>query len=120
MRTFSWTKAVGFGVLLWLTSFAVISTLGSRYEVLWVQVALAVGAGIVAYIFSSFSEIDTAEHAVAYGVAWAVIGITLDLVVSRALAPTMFANWSYWLGYTLVLLAPWLQIETRSVSHSYA
>ena len=51
---FSWTKALGFGALIWLIMFALVSAMvGFKiYDSTWMQIIAALVAGVLAYLFA--------------------------------------------------------------------
>lgn len=117
MNQFSWTKAFGIGILLWaiiflaaifLVSLKISLTNGS-------MLILAIIAGILAFTFSIGANPNNSGQALSYGLIWALIGIALDLLVSRRFDAGITKLWSYWVGYALVLLSPWFEYETKGI-----
>ena len=118
--TFSWLKAVALGILLWMVVFTVVSGLVAfkTYDSGWVQLAVAVFAGIIAFVATPLVRPKTAGTALAYGLVWALSGLTLDVIISMQFNRAIFLEWSLWLSYLLVVVAPWAQFETSSGSAS--
>ncbi|MBU6447410.1 hypothetical protein KGQ24_01025 [Patescibacteria group bacterium] len=114
MNKFNWLKGISFGILIWLAAFvigAILVAMGAVLNVWWMLV-LAVIAGALSYIFAGNANPRTTGQAFGYGITWAVIGLVLDLAVTyRFSGTTVIAGmWTYWLGYALVLMAPWLNV----------
>lgn len=118
MNKFNWFKAIGFGIAIWLLMFAIASlAVGiGIYASLWTQLALALIAGILGYVFAAFLDSYSDSQALGYGVVWAAAGIILDLTVVSLFSLQMFGFWQYWLGYALLLFAPWVQLQMRQGS----
>jgi hypothetical protein len=119
MNNFSWAKAIGYGVSIWLVMFIIAAILVSGMSVAlsngtWLT--LAIVAGIVSYLFALGTEAATSAQALGYGLAWAVVGMILDAIISRRFQSNIFGLWEYYFGYALVLLAPWIEYETQGSS----
>lgn len=123
MNIFSWSKAFGFGALIWLIMFAIVSALVG-FDVtmtsIWWALLVAVIAGFASYIFAGYSNMESSGQAFGYGIIWVIIGLVLDFIVTKQFEPNIFSSWVYWGGYALVLLAPWFRLEARSGSHAPA
>ncbi|OGE77805.1 MAG: hypothetical protein A2751_02000 [Candidatus Doudnabacteria bacterium RIFCSPHIGHO2_01_FULL_46_14] len=117
MNNFNWTKAFGFGALIWVIMFAAAAILVSLNVVLsvWTMLALAVIAGVLSYSFAISANPQTAGEALGYGVLWAALGIVLDLLISRQfnVGSGIFGVWTYWLGYALMLFVPSLRVPSE-------
>lgn len=114
MNKFNWLKGISFGILIWLAAFvigAILVAMGATLNVWWMLV-LAVIAGALSYIFAGNANPRTTGQAFGYGLTWAVIGLALDLAITyRFSGTTVIASmWTYWFGYALVLMAPWLNV----------
>ncbi len=109
----NWKKAIGFGVLLWIIMFVVVSVLVGFdvYKYLWVQVVAAIIAGVVSLVLAGYVKPHKAGLALGYGLTWVIVGIILDLIITTRFDPTVFSSWILWLGYALVLLAPLLKVR---------
>ena len=115
MNNFSWTKALGFGALVWLIMFAVSSAVAGYGIAIGtgMGVALAILVGILAYLFAMGLNTENSAQAFEYGVVFAVVGIVLDYFISYQFATGIFATWTYWAGYALVVLAPFVEYEMQ-------
>jgi hypothetical protein len=116
MNNFSWAKAFGYGIAIWMIMFIVAAILAVGFGVtlgagMWVS--LAVLAGIISYLFATGTEAATSGQALGYGFAWAVIGIVLDVIISYRFQSNIFGLWEYYLGYALVVSAPWFEYEMQ-------
>jgi len=115
VNNFSWTKALGFGALIWLIMFAVSSAIAG-YGIsmgIGVSIALVVLVAVLAYLFALGLKSEDSAQAFEYGVVFAAVGILLDYVISARFAPGIFATWAYWIGYALVVVAPFAQHEMQ-------
>jgi hypothetical protein len=115
MNNFSWTKALGFGVLLWLIMFAVVSALVGFgwYGSLFTQVIAAVVSGIAAYVLAAYVPMRSSSQAFGYGFLWVGIAVVLDAVISLQYQAGLLGSWTYWLGSALVLFAPWFHLGSE-------
>lgn len=119
MNNFSWTKGFGFAVLIWTILFAVgavLVLLGVTLSTGW-MLGLAIAAGILSYTFAIAANSQNSVEALGYGFLWAVIGMVLDLIITLqfSAAHGVLSHWVYWVGYTLVLFAPWIEYEIQGV-----
>lgn len=114
MNKFSWSKALGFGVLIWAIATAVLAILGQIQSIgpLWAHGIIAGIAAISAYLFTRNAQPASAEQALGYGVIWAVIMLVLDLAATQWFDAHVFSAWQYWIGPALVFLAPQLPAAT--------
>ncbi|HYF04927.1 MAG TPA: hypothetical protein VEA59_02025 [Patescibacteria group bacterium] len=115
---FNWTKALGYGVLLWVVMFvvgAILASMGIGLSAGWILVLGIIGA-ILAYSFAANARPGTAGAALGYGITFAVIGIILDSLISAQFTAgtNLFNSWTYWLGYVLVLAAPMFAPSVQS------
>ncbi len=108
-----WKKLIGFGVLIWILMFVTVSIFIAYdvYKFIWMQVIIAVIAGIIAFILAGVVKPSKIALALGYGLIWVIIGLVLDAVVTARFISEIFASWSLWLGYLLVLLAPVLRVK---------
>ncbi|MDR3643261.1 MAG: hypothetical protein P4L74_06590 [Candidatus Doudnabacteria bacterium] len=105
---FSWVKALFFGLLTWCTMFilgalVVTAQLGLGA---WIMLILAAIAGLVSFGFATIATPESVGQAIGYGAVFAAFGLILDVLISRHLQPGLYAVWTYWLAYALVLLSP--------------
>ncbi len=120
MHNFSWAKAIGFGVLLWAILFvvaAIMAGLGVAVTA-WSVFVLAIIAGGLAFSFTVGARPANSAQAFGYGFVWMAAGLVLDLIITQQLRSAIFGFWSYWLGYVLVLVAPWLEHELENTGTS--
>jgi len=113
MNNFSWSKAIGYGAIIWLIIFAFVSGLVGLglYGSVWVQLGIALLVGILAYVFAQSTAVKGIPQALSYGIIWVIIGLLLDLVVTMRFEPAIFSSWTLWIGYALTLLAPLAVME---------
>jgi hypothetical protein len=109
----NWKKALGFGVLLWVLMFVIVSALiGFKIqEFLWVEIGISIISGVVSFILAGYVKPRSSGLALAYGVSWLVVGVILDAIVTMRFNPAIFTSWMLWLGYGLVVLAPLLRVK---------
>lgn len=106
---------MGFGALVWLVMFAAASAIvgfGAAIGTGW-GITLAVAVGILAYVAGVFAESENSGQALGYGLVFAAVGLILDFAISARFAGSLSSQWTYWLGYALVLFAPWLEYELQ-------
>lgn len=118
----SWKKVLGFGVLLWIIMFVLVSAfLAFKFYPpkgpSWMAIVMAVVSGVIAYIFAGKLKPASLGQALGYGIFWVVVCVILDFLITKQFENTIFSQWTIWLSYLLVLLAPLLQVtktaETR-------
>ena len=109
----NWKKAIGFGILLWVLMFVIVSAfIGFKiYDYLWVKILIAVIGGIISFILAGHVKPKSYGIAFAYGASWVVIGVLLDAIVTMRFNPAIFAEWTLWFSYGLGLLAPLLRVK---------
>ncbi|OGE75436.1 MAG: hypothetical protein A3C85_02975 [Candidatus Doudnabacteria bacterium RIFCSPHIGHO2_02_FULL_48_21] len=119
MNNFNLTKALGFGVVIWFTMFALVSAMVgfNLFDSVLSQITVGIIGGIVAYGFASNARSPSQLQSFAYGGTWLAIGVILDAIVTSRFETGLFGSWTYWLGYGLILFAPWLQLELRTGEH---
>lgn len=117
---FNWTKGVGYGVLIWAVMFVIgwiLTALNVNFiDNTGIQVIMALIAGAVAFAFAADARPANAGQAFGYGIIWVAAGLILDTIITGQMQPLVFTRWAYWLGYALILLSPWFQLE----SHTHA
>lgn len=120
MNKFNWSKALGFGVLIWAVMFVAVwaAIAMGIFSSVWTQIALAVIAAVATYLFASNAAASDIGPAFGYGVIFAAIGIALDLIISQRLVPGLFGLWTYYLTYAAILFAPSVQLGFGSSSTS--
>ena len=112
MNKFSWTKAIGFGIAIWAAIFIVASIVVSGLGIALgtgTFTALAILAGILSYLFAIGTGSKNSAQALGYGVVFTAVGVVLDTLISYQFQSNIFSQWQYYLGYALVLLAPWIE-----------
>ena len=109
----NWKKGVIFGVLIWILMFVIVSifTGFKIYGSTWMHIITAIIAGAISYVFAGKIKPNKAKLALSYGLAWVLIGVILDALITMRSNPAIFSSRSLWLGYILVLLAPLLQVK---------
>ncbi len=109
---FNFGRAIGFGILLWIIVFA-LSALAMAVG--WTGFAvvgfiIAVIAGILAFVFAGYVHEDNALMAFYTSLTFVVITAVLDLVITMRFSSTIFSQWTLWLGYALIFIAPFMQV----------
>jgi hypothetical protein len=120
--TFSWTKALGYGVLTWLFMALALLILAQFESVtpIWAHSIAAAIAGVSAFFFGRNAKSTSGGQALEYGLVFAAVLMVLDLAVTQWYDEHIFGSWQYWASYALVLVAPWIQEETHEVSGAHA
>ncbi len=118
----NWKKAIGFGILLWVLMFAIVSVfIGFKiYDYLWIEILIAVIGGIISFILAGYVKPKSYGTALSYGVSWLVVGVILDIIVTMRFNAAIFTAWTLWLGYGLGVLAPLLRVKKQSVTSPMA
>ena len=113
----NWKKALGFGVLIWVVMFILISIF-IAYNMtvgLLVNAVVTIVTLVVAYFLARNIAPSGSGIALKYGLVFAVVGIVLDYLISQKFAPGMFASVWYWVYYVLLLLVPLLAVKKTMV-----
>lgn len=113
----NWKKAIGYGVLLWVLMFVIVSVFIAYdlHDIFWMQIIEALIAGLISLMLAGRLQLSKAGEAFAYGLLWVVVGLVLDLFITMKFAPDFFTTWTVWLAYILVLLAPLLKIKKPTI-----
>ncbi|MDE2031098.1 MAG: hypothetical protein KGI58_02460 [Patescibacteria group bacterium] len=109
MNNFNLTKALVFGVFIWIIMFAFISFLigVNLYDTsTLMKVIVVLVAAILSYLFARNIKSPTLSQAFGYGFIWAFIGIGLDMLINSEFNFNLLSSWEYWLSYTLIIFAP--------------
>ncbi|KKT01264.1 MAG: hypothetical protein UW07_C0039G0009 [Candidatus Nomurabacteria bacterium GW2011_GWF2_43_8] len=113
----NWKKALGFGVLIWIVIFVLASAFmayglesGTLFNVLLTILCL-----ISIYIVARYIAPASYGIALQYGLAFAVIGIVLDYLITAKFAPYIFSSVYYWVGYVLSVFVPLLAVKKTMV-----
>lgn len=116
----NWKKLIGFGLLWWVIIFVVVSALMAFkfYSGILVEIGIAVLVGIIIFILAGYAKPLGLGQALTYGLVWAIIGLILDYFITLRYNDAIFKQWTLWLGYALVLLAPILRIKKSAESNS--
>jgi len=109
----NWKKALGFGALLWVLMFVIVSALiGFKIqEFIWVEIGISIISGVISFILAGYVKPKSFGMALGYGASWLVVGVILDAIVTMRFNPAIFTSWMLWLGYGLVVLAPLLRVK---------
>lgn len=108
----NYKKAIMYGALGWVIMFAIVSALLDIYtQFAFVKVLVAVIAGVVAYILAGYLEIESYKTALIYGILWLIVGIVLDFLITVRFNSAIFTQWSLWLGYIFIVLAPLFRVK---------
>ena len=111
---FNWKKGIGFGLLLWIIMFVIISLfVGFKVSLTstFMSLLMTLISAIIVLVLAGYVTPKNAGIALGYGLLWAVIGIILDLIISKRFAPGMFREVYYWLSYLLVVILPLLRVK---------
>lgn len=100
---------LGYGILIWLIMFLLVSALigYNFYQDFWLsKFATPLVAGLLSLFFAFLIRPKDLESALTYGMVWLVVGIALDVFLTRTVTKDIFLNSSYWMGYALIALVP--------------
>lgn len=114
MNNFNWTKAIGFGALIWAVMAVVLWALGgiNSLSPLWAHGIVAAVGGIMGFVLARNAKPATGMQGAGYGLVWAAMILVLDFAVIQWFDAHIFASWQYWIGPALALVIPWVQTET--------
>lgn len=104
----NWKKALSYGLLIWMVMFVGISILVAFAAGPWAKniVGWLIVIAITWYAAVK-CKIKSAAVGFRYGLAFVVIGLILDYLIStKYTGMALFTSKSYWLGYALTLLIP--------------
>lgn len=109
----NWKKGIGFGALVWAVMFVVVSILLAYKmpENMTFTVIVTLASLVTVYFCAKNLAPKSSMEAIKYGLVFAVVGIILDLLISRMFAPNIFSTVSYWISYVLVVLVPLLTVK---------
>ena len=122
MNKFSWSKALGFGVLIWAIMAIALWILASFQSIgpLWAHGIVAAIGGVSAFLFARSASAQSGTQGAEYGLVFAAVVLLLDLAATQWFDAHIFAAWQYWVGIAAVFLAPWVQTEAhQTLSHSH-
>lgn len=112
----NWKKALGFGALVWIIMFIVVSIFiaygapsGELPSPL--NIVLTIISLVTVYIVSRYLALGNYNMALGYGLVFAVVGIVLDFLISQRFAPGMFSSVYYWVSYLLIVFVPLLAVK---------
>jgi len=96
-----WKKAIGFGLLMWMIMFAVVSALMAvgLAEWSWLWIITAIIAGVVGFALAKWVKPKAISLGIGYALIWVVIGLALDALVTRYFAPDILTDWTLYVGY---------------------
>lgn len=111
-----WKKAVGFGAVIWILMFVIISIFiaFNIFGNAVAKVIIAIIAGAISYFLATKIKPADVKMALAYGVIWVIMGVILDALITVRFNALIFSSKGLWLGYLLVLLAPLLTVKKGS------
>lgn len=106
-------KAIGFGLLLWVIIFVVVSVFIAFdiYNSTLMHIITAIIAGAISLIFANYLKPKNVQLALSYSLSWVIIAVILDAIITMRFNSQIFMMKSLWLGYALVLLTPLLRVK---------
>jgi hypothetical protein len=113
----NYKKLIGFGILLWITAFAIASVfVGAKaIDSIAAKITVPIVVGIAAFFVGKNLKLKSIPETLKYSVVWIVIGVLLDMAVTVPFTGWgIFAEWNVWLGYFFVLTAPLLATKLSS------
>ena len=113
----NWLKTIGFGALIWVLMFAIVSALMAYglYANIYEKAIVALIAGVLSFFATGFLKPDKINTALIYGIVFVVIGVILDALITMRFNNQILLSKAVWLGYLLILLAPLLRIKKAAV-----
>ena len=118
MKKFNWSKAIGYGMLIWAIMALLVKAayymgiIGSA----WTGIILVMIAALLSYSLGGRIDFQNGGQSFEYGLSWIIVGFILDLIITMQVYPAVVSTWFYWVGYALILFAPevkWLGQDVR-------
>lgn len=109
----NYTKAIGYGLLIWVVMFAVVSAFLPYYNQAWMKVVLVVVVALISYACATRLRLKSYAAAIDYGVVWVLVAVLLEVLVTQRFNPLIFTEWSLWVGYAATLIAPSLTVRSH-------
>jgi len=118
MEKLNWSKAIGFGALIWAIMFALVALFMSfnLYDWVFSKIIVVLAAGVLSYLFARNIRFSRSSQILPYSLTWVIVGIILDLVISMRFYGTLFSTWEYWLAYAFILFTPLLYIGRSEIT----
>ncbi len=112
---FNWLKTLGYGTLFWVIMSFFVWTLASfgLYDSLVSKTFIVVAAGTLSALFVENITLYRTPLTFFYGLAFVVIGMVLDLLISLQFTRVVFMTGTYWLSYAAILAGPMLNLKNR-------
>lgn len=106
----NYKKLIGYGVLIWVIVFAVVSAF-IAFDIpsdnLFVNLVSLIAIIIATWFLAKNLKVKTQKEMIKYSLAWLIIAIILDLIVSVQFTGFgLFGRWHVLFGYLLILIVP--------------
>jgi len=106
----NYKKLIGYGVLIWVIVFAVVSAFiafGVSSDNLFVNLVSLIAIIIAAWFLARNLKVKSQKEMVKYSLVWLAITVILDLAISiQFTGLELMAKWHVLLGYLLILIVP--------------
>lgn len=114
---FNWSKAIGFGIAIWLMVFALSRLLVGLdlRDSIWASAAIVAVAGLASFLLTRNLRLENSSQAMLYSLTWVVVSVLLDATVTAQFNPVVFTAQSQWLSYAAILFAPLLELTSRPI-----
>ena len=113
-----WKKALGFGFVVWIVMFVlayILMAAGLVSGSAAFGVTLGVLCLVAVFVVAKYLAPSSGAIAIQYGLAFAVVGIILDYLVTTRFAPDVFSSMYYWVTYVLIVFVPMLAVKKSSI-----
>ncbi len=114
----NWKRGIGYGILIWVIMFAVMSAfVAYRIDTTggWAMIVGVIITAMLAYTFTGMVNPNSKATAFYYGLVWAVVGVILDYLITAKYpgAGSIFSQTSYWLSYVLLIIVPVIKVQGK-------
>jgi hypothetical protein len=108
MKKINWTKAIVFGVLIWLiTDYFVWCFMNfDLIDKIIPKIFVILVAGLLSFFFALNFRYLTLLQAFEYGLIWIAICVILDIIIIIQFNLDIFNTWEYMLGHALIIVIP--------------
>jgi len=114
-----WLKIIGYGLLVWIFIFVLVSIFigfkfTNRYVVNGAVYVLIIAAG---FILGRKITVKGWGEAAVVGLLWVLGGLVLDLIITvRFTGYEIFKEWMMWLGYAILFVVAILGTKKETTS----
>ncbi|MFH0739655.1 MAG: hypothetical protein V1819_00875 [bacterium] len=108
-------KIIGFGILIWVVAFVVVSPFIAFKIPLTdavVKISTVLAVFIITLLLAKNFKPSSQIMAISVGLIWAAIVLALDYLITVKFTTTsIFGDWNVMVGYLLIILTPLLTVK---------